>query len=653
MYTILIQHLENIFWIAGIMFISAGLGSLAISRIRTIFIDSIESIIFSTAVGYAIIGYGVFILGLCQLLYPSIIYSFTIICTILAIPGWYLLTKSKFIFPSVTKNHLAEYDKRNGLTVITIDRLSCLLLAACLTACMLLALTPEIGKDALVYHLGVPKLYLQFHGIHFIPGNIFSNYPLFTEMLYMWALSLKGELVAKGLNFVMVLLILLSMWEFQKRYFAENRSRWLSLLIFLSIPSVFQNAHMAYSDIALTFYVFVSIYAFLNWFNTKKTIWIVLCGVFCGVAMSTKYTGIYLLPLAFLGIFWACRKIRFSTKKTIQLFSLYLMFTLITGVPFYLKNLIMTGNPLYPLFFDLFGGRGWSAEQAHYYDTFIKSLGMGRALIDYLLLPWNLSFHARINSSSFDGLIGPLFLLVLPFAIGIRKVSIELKITLGYCLMFFFFWASSAQQVRYLLPILPFLAILTGFTYFYYFKNKVIFSLLSVLIAFGLSFNGYHIITDFHKIRPLDVLTGQESKEDLLARMVPPYEIIQYANSHLPKNSYILTIYTGNLGYLFDRPFYSDSMFESYTIESILDRSKTPRGVYNALKKRGFTHILYDVNYIFGNVGTFSEKNKRLFMAFQHQYLKLLKSNKGKYFLFEFRVQHPASIKNHLDPNIR
>ena len=47
--------------------------------------------------------------------------------------------------------------------------------------CGMLVLTPEIGKDALIYHIGVPKMFLAHHGIYFIPGNIFANYPFFTR----------------------------------------------------------------------------------------------------------------------------------------------------------------------------------------------------------------------------------------------------------------------------------------------------------------------------------------------------------------------------------------------------------------------------------------------------------------------------------------
>lgn len=636
MYAILIQHTGNIVWIAVICLISIGVGKLTLAWAGMKNSDSGETIIFSAAVGFAIIGYGVFILGLCQALYPVIIYLFTGICAIPAIAGWHVAKKARIKPPFPGETEPLENRESTGHWPLAVNRCCLILLVISLLAGMMLVLTPEIGKDALVYHIGVPKMFLAHHGIHAIPGNIFASYPFFSEMLYIWGLSLGGEILPKGIHFAMAVFILFSMWKFGRRYVPENNFGWLPLLLFFTIPSVFINAHVAYCDLTLAFYTFVALYAFINWFNTKQTPWLILCAIFSGVAMSIKYGGLSFPFIGILGVLWACRKNGIPSRKAIRLLSLYIGFTFITGAPFYLKNWITTGNPLYPFFYQMFGGTGWSAEQAGYYDVFIKSLGMGRHLPDYLLLPWNLSFNAQLDSPLFDGLMGPVFILVLPFAIGMRKISTEIKILPAYCLLSFMFWASSAQQIRYLIPLFPFLAIMAGLTFSYYRKNKIILTLLSVFIVSGLAFNGYHIINDFRRIQPLRVLAGHENKDAFLTRMVPSYQMLNYVNTQLPENAYVFTIYMKNLAYLFNRPFYSDSMFESYTIETILNNSKTPEDVHLALKKKGFTHILYDINYVMGDAGTFSEENKALFTAFQNKYLKLLKSDKSRYFLYRF-----------------
>jgi len=111
--------------------------------------------------------------------------------------------------------------------------------------------------------------------------------------------------------------------------------------------------------------------------------------------------------------------------------------------------------------------------------------------------------------------------------------------------------------------------------------------------------------------------------------------MFQYINSDLPQNAKIFFIYMKNLGFLCHRAYYSDSMFESHTIEKILNRSETPLQVYEALRERGITHILYDATYVMGPLSTFSGEAKTLFIDFQNRCLTLLTSDKNRFFLYK------------------
>jgi hypothetical protein len=514
------------------------------------------------------------------------------------------------------------------------DRCIGVILTACLFLGFLLVLTPAIGKDALIYHLAVPKLFLKHHGIYFIPGNIFAHYPLNSEMLYAVGLALRGDVLAKGIHFVMALSILLGMWQFARHHISEVPCIPIALLVFYSIPSVFATSHMAYNDLTISFYAFLAVYAFVNWFGRRQDAWLILCGLLSGVAVSTKYTALLLPFLGCLGILWACRRNRASGQRVLRLLLGYILCTVVVGSPFYIKNWIMTGNPFYPFLYGIFDGRGWDPEQARLYDLFVNSLGMGRGLLDYLLLPWNVSVNAKMHSPQFDGILGPVFILTLPFAIGMRKIALSAKIAMAYCLFTFMFWASSAQQIRYLIPVLPFLAIMTAYVLSYYRRRRAVFGVLTVLIVGSMGFNGYHIVKDFMKIRPVGVITGLENREAFLNRMVPSYAIFQYVKTRLPEDSKIFLIYMKNFGYLCDRPYYSDSMFESYTIQKILAQSATPAEACVLLKERGFTHILYDINYVSGEMSTFSAEEKALFLALQEQHLELIRSEKERYYLY-------------------
>ncbi|MCP4107168.1 MAG: hypothetical protein GY749_16780, partial [Desulfobacteraceae bacterium] len=234
----LLQHLINFVFLSGICFIAIGLGRLVLCRTGMKFISSSEYAVFSAGIGLGVMSYSVFILGSLQLLYPVAIYILTGFQAVLSVAGW-LILRSSPLQTSATgfiKNLLVYWpENKTDLRNRCFDAV----LFASLSAGFLLVLTPAVGNDALAYHLAVPKLYLKHHGFFFIPGNMFSHYPLNSEMLYLAGIALQGDVLAKGIHFLMGLFILAGMWEFARQYVFENRFALpLSLLVFYTIPSV-------------------------------------------------------------------------------------------------------------------------------------------------------------------------------------------------------------------------------------------------------------------------------------------------------------------------------------------------------------------------------------------------------------------------------
>ena len=513
MTAILIQHGSNLLGLLGLFLIAVGLGRLVLYKVSLTGASSGENFIFGAGVGLGILSCAVFVLGATRILYPSTVYLLLGISGIFSLFGWWFS-------PIASKRAAPKTSKSSAVNVVITS-----LLLICLPLGLLLVLTPAIGNDVLTYHLGAPKLYLQHHGFYFIPGNLCSNYPLNAEMLYIIGLLLGGDTVAKGIHFGMAILTLTSMYQFARHLVPGAVYISISLLVFYSIPSVFVNSHMAYVDLALTFYIFLSVYVFLNWFLRKQIQWLVICGVFTGLSAATKYSALLLPFMGCLSILYVSRRREIHNRQAFQFLGVYLLSVLVVGSPFYIKNWVLTGNPLYPFLYSLLGGAGWDMELSRQYDLFLNSMGMGRGVLDYLLLPWNVSFHAKMNSPVFDGILGPLFILTLPFAIWIRNTPAALKIAMAYCGITFLFWIASVHQIRYLIPIFPFLAIMVGYILKHYRgKNVLLFSVLLAIVTRGLGFNGYHIFKDFQIVRPFQVLTGRESRNDSFLWHVSIYQ---------------------------------------------------------------------------------------------------------------------------------
>lgn len=611
----LIRNIASFALILLLCFTFAGCGILFLKRLRLTFSSDGEQLFYAFGIGASVTGYAVFALAAGQLLHPAALYSLLALLLALSCAGW--------------RNAGISLSLGNLRPRGTVERIAATLLAILLGAALLLTLTPETGRDALVYHLAVPKLFLKHHGLYFVPGNISAHNPFHTEMLYLLALFLQGDVLAKLINFAFLLAILLGIRQFALHRLERNALPYLSMLIFAMIPSVFVEAHTAYVDLAVAFYTMAALFAFISWNSGRERGWLLLCAIFTGMALASKYTTLLIPFIGCLGVLWAHR----DGEKGGAVFrdlSLYLGVTLLFGTPFYLKNWLMTGNPLYPFLYGIFGGNGWDPEQARLYDGMVLYIGMGRRLVDYLLLPWNLSIHAKLDTIIFDGVVSPLFLLVLPFLAGMRRIPAAMKIIMVYCALLFMFWASASQQLRFLIPIFPLLALLTGAVLSHYRESARVSLFLCAVVAGCLLFNAYHDGLHFLRFKPLGVVLGLEKRDAFLERNLSPYRMYRFVNT-LPADARVFLVHMKNWTFLCDRECYSDYMFEYYTLKKVLAASASPAEVHGRLKGMGFTHLMYDVNHVTGAKSMLSPEEKALFTAFQGKFPTLVKNDRFYY----------------------
>ncbi|MBI2008048.1 hypothetical protein HYS82_00100 [Candidatus Amesbacteria bacterium] len=270
------------------------------------------------------------------------------------------------------------------------------------------ALGPEIGFDALWYHLTLPKIWLQHQEIFFIPGAQFkySVMPMLTEMFYF---IFSGKLI----HYLFGILSLVVTYKI---------SRSMLAVLILSSNLVFGwLSTSAYIDLARTFFEALALYLFLD--NKIYKSAIVL-----GLAASTK-----LLAFGSLPIFWILIWLKTKNIKPLILYSL--LFTL-TVFPWLLRAYLATGNPVYPFFTPL------------YTDTRIS------------LDPRNL-LNLLTNSSDPINPIYIISLIFLPFIKIKNKRSLFLIL---YSLFSLTIWVITPNTGggRFILPYLPALSIVTA-----------------------------------------------------------------------------------------------------------------------------------------------------------------------------------------------
>jgi len=398
-------------------------------------------------------------------------------------------------------------------------------------------LGPELGFDALWYHLTLPKIYLQSGKIFFIPGNLFyySAMPRLTEMLYLVTLFFTpGGILAKVSHLTFGFLAALALYFLAKRYLSRRWSL-LTVLVFYSSLIVGWESISAYVDLARTFFEILALSLFLSW--GEKEDWgsqgkvglLIESAVMLGLAVSTK-----LLALASLPVFLILILI-YSRKKLFAFY--YLLFTLLIPLPWFIFSFIHTGNPVFPVFSGIL-------DQAH-------NLVLTNPLQDL----WQLFYQPQDP-------ISPVFLIFLPVLVlgGIGQFGLIGK----YVGLSLFFWYLTPKTggARFILPYLPAWSLLLGQVFSK--KPKFWQKTFLVVCCFSALINISYRFLANKKFLP--VILGQVSQDQFLEK----YLNFDFQPAKLIGKEDLVLIYGGHNLFYYNFNFIHDSYVKKKTYFSYI-----------------------------------------------------------------------------------
>ena len=514
-----------------------------------------------------------------------------------------------------------------------------IILVALCSLSLSLALVPAFSTDALVYHLAVPKAYLETGGIINLPNNIFSFYPQHIEMLYLLALALGTDHLAQLTGLGIVFLLLIALYQ----YYRQSGSATYAILVpalFLSTPTFFAVTYSAYADLQAAAYTFMAFYSWENWRSRKQAGWFYMMTLFVGAALATKLSAIIALPIAFIGVFM---RDKMSPKEFLRHFLILMLGALLLILPWWGRNYFFTGNPFAPFFMQIFGGdqgMNWDLERSLQHFQYFSTYGMGHGILDFLLLPINLTFFGQPHSLKFDGQIGILYFLLLPALFALRRQSLPIVIVFS---VFMVFWFTQTQQAHLLGTPFAFLSILLikGLEEWFSSKpDKVSIAgekKFLIVLLLGLIFNTLLITKVWAKIDPLPYIFQKESRDPFLIRQIRSYPVYLSANHLVEPDEKILLVYMQNLGFLMDKPFFSDSVFEDHTLKKIIDEEVYAGDIINKLKSMGITYVLFNHRFIFGENSTLSPGEKGILKNFLYLHAQRILV-KNEFFLYRFML---------------
>ncbi|HHP7234951.1 MAG TPA: ArnT family glycosyltransferase, partial [Desulfobacterales bacterium] len=355
----------------------------------------------------------------------------------------------------------------------------------------ILAWVPPVSRDALTHHLVVPKLYLQEGKIYEIPEIAFSYYPMNLDLLYLIPLYFGHDILPKFIHFAFALLTAGILFTYIRKRLGSVYGL-LGALFFLSIPVIVKLSVTVYVDLGLTFFSFAALLALFRWRETDfRARWLLLAGAACGLALGTKYNG--LVTLFILSLITTVLYVRSSHGKparrqfkAVGYAVVFAGMALMVFSPWMIRNVMWTGNPVYPLYRGLFNSIHQIVESPEDEDAgtdeidtastkrsawnhiATRRLIYGESWGQIALLPVRIFFQgADDNPKYFDGKLNPfLFLLSLAaFALGGRRLpeqKFENRILLFFVVLYIAAaFASNAIRIRYIAPVIPPLVVLS------------------------------------------------------------------------------------------------------------------------------------------------------------------------------------------------
>ncbi len=492
------------------------------------------------------------------------------------------------------------------------------LLLILIVAIILLAFVPPVDRDALTHHLYVPRLYLQNGGIFEIPDLEFSYYPMNLDLLYMGALYLGTDILPKYIHMFFGLATAYLIYRYLKSRIPLCYAL-LGAIFFLSIPVIVKLSITVYVDLGLVFFTTAALLLLFQWIEKNfQTRYLLLAGLCCGLAIGSKYNGLIVSFLLTLFIpFLYLRSIDSSQQAPVPAMKaalLFLVCTLLAASPWFIRNIIWTGNPIYPLYNGLFNPQTItdivvSGEETGIRGVFATRYALyGENIWQLLSLPVRIFFEGMDDDPRyFDGRLNP-FLLLLPLFAFMRettrdkKKQIEKIALLGFCLLYFLFaFNTGVLRIRYLVPMVPFLVILAMFGLrnielktTQLLANSLIKNVSWLVPAIlMLVHNSHYIYQQFSYVDPMSYINGQLTRDEYITKYRPEYKVIQYANTHLPETAKILCIFIGQRGYYLNRAH----VFEEYSSNKWLLSWLREPGISSSvitkrLEQHGITHIM-------------------------------------------------------------
>jgi hypothetical protein len=302
------------------------------------------------------------------------------------------------------------------------------------------ALAPELEPDAIAYHLGLTSEYVRLGGF---PSRVgfYEMLPQGLEMLFVPAFAFGQHSAARLVHCAFLLASVPLMLRIARRLELPEGAGLAAAVLYFCAPVVGITGTSAYTDAGEVFFTLATFYALLVWRDTRDVRYLAPAGITAGFCYAVKFPGglVAMLALAFV----------VAAERGMHARQLALLAgaALAVAAPWILRDVVMTGNPVAPLFNSLFPNPYFHPSMER---DLAAALGSWQGVP-----PWRVPYELMVGGT-FAGTMGPVFFALPLGLLALRKRAGRLCWMAAALLALPWFWNTGA---RFLMPALPFLAL--------------------------------------------------------------------------------------------------------------------------------------------------------------------------------------------------
>jgi len=305
--------------------------------------------------------------------------------------------------------------------------------------------------------------------------------PFYSETFLILGMLLRGESLALMINIFFSLFLSISIFE----YFYHLKKVPLKISLFFTALFVANACFLidgmrGYISNTVGFYLWITYVSIFLWHTNNERKYFYVSILFAGIAAGCKLHALFCVILFGFFIFFltnSSEKTPFNFKKSLKNASFFIIGALIISSPWYLLNLFLTGDPVYPYLSSTFyNSLELGTEEANMLDPKLWS-GV-EPIFSNLLKPIYIMITDP-KSLAYGWEFGILLISLLPFYFIYKKNKFQ-SLTLFFIITYYIFWFFTHQNVRYILYVYPIIFSIPFINLYYFLKNKWNFKTIKI-----------------------------------------------------------------------------------------------------------------------------------------------------------------------------